>query len=338
MSKEEKIIEFLLEQFSSGTLKTGDKIPSEYELADRFNVNKSTANKAVAKLVERGLLRRLRGAAGTVLEKKALKNHGTIAYQTTLLAGQTYCAKMLKGAARAARANGYAIQYYEAETPGEQLWEDIAGSGVLGVLATGTGNQPVNYPLPVVHAGSIPDGDYNYVHSDDYQGAVKLAELLLRRGHRSPVVLFDYDGDRIRGFSDAFRKAGISSVESRLQAINHTTVFNPANVYTDFMRRFPDCTVALCSSDHVAMRMLQYLESRGISVPEQFSVTGFANMQEYQSIRHITTVDQFPGDIGYTACQQLIELIEGKTCAPIQRLTHVELIKGDTVSIRAIEQ
>lgn len=337
MNKEDKIVGFLLELFRSGALKPGDKIPSEYELAERFEVNKSTANKAVGKLVERGFLRRFRGAAGTVLEKKALKNRGTIAYQTLLLSGFTFCAKMLKGAALAARANGYAIQYYEADAQGDQLWDDIADSGALGVLSTGTGKQPINYPLPVMHVGSIMDGNYNSVHSDDYQGAVKLAELLLRRGHRSPVMLFGYIDEvmqwRLRGFTDVFRQAGISAVDSRVQTINLTGNFNPANVYSDFMRCFPDCTVALCASDHTAIKMVQYLELHGISVPEQFSVTGFANMQEYQSIRRITTVDQFPEDIGYTACQRLIELLEQKNTGPVHFLTHTEVLKGDTVGL-----
>jgi len=335
MNKEENIVEFLLKLIRAGQLKAGDKILSEYELADRFEVNKSTANKAVTRLVERGFLRRLRGAAGTVLEKKAFSQRGVIAYRISLLSGYTFCAKLLKGAALAARSCGYAIQYYENDDIGGPLWQDIADSGVLGVLATGSEKQSKDYALPVIHAGLIVNDNYNYVHSDDYHGAAKLAKLLLRRGHRSPIMLFESQDNimqwRIRGFSDTFRQAGISDVESRLQIINRTTVFNPANVYTDFMQRFPDCTVALCSSDYVAMKMIQYLESRGIAVPEQFSVAGFANMQEYQSIRHITTVDQFPEDIGYTACRQLIELLEERRNGPVQSLTHTELVKGDTV-------
>lgn len=334
MSKEDTIIGFLMEQIRSGELKPGDKILSEYELSERFGVNKSTANKAVSKLVARGILKRLRGPAGTVVGKK-VSSGKSIAYQTILLSGQTFCAKMLKGAARAARASGYAIQYYEAENPGDQLWKDISDSGVSGVLTTGAGRQPEDYSLPVMHVGLIMDGNYNYVHSDDAQGAARLAELLLQRGHRSPVMIFEQlnyiSQYRIRSFSDVFKTAGIDSVESRIQIINPAKIFNPANAYTDIMNRFPDCTALVCSSDHVAIRMLQYLEFHGIKVPEQLSLTGFANMQEYQSIRHITTVDQFPEDIGYTACQQLIELLEGRRHEPVQSLLHTEVLAGETV-------
>jgi GntR family transcriptional regulator of arabinose operon len=331
MSKVNSIIESLLDRISSGELKPGDKIPSEYELAERFDINKSTANKAVTRLVERGVLRRLRGAAGTVVG--AARPRGVIAYRSSLLSGYTFCARMMKGAAMAARQRGYSLQYYENEEDEDRLWRDIAISGAAGVLATCAGAPPENYPLPVMQTGAVCQG--NYTHSDDFSGAAELAKLLISRGHRSPALLFENTTGvmelRIRGFTDIFRKAGLESPESRVQIISQAGLFNPGNEHHDICRKFPDSTVAVCGSDHIAIKLIQYLESHGVQVPEQFSVTGFGNMREYQSIRPITSVNQFPEDIGHTACRQLIELIEGRTKGPVQVLTHTDIVRGDTV-------
>ena len=46
--KEEFIVNYLLEKIESGSYKIGERIPSEYQLARKFNIDKGTANRAVS--------------------------------------------------------------------------------------------------------------------------------------------------------------------------------------------------------------------------------------------------------------------------------------------------
>ena len=53
-----RLTETLKLELSNGQYPRGTKFPSEYELAERFGINKTTANRAVTQLVNLGLLER----------------------------------------------------------------------------------------------------------------------------------------------------------------------------------------------------------------------------------------------------------------------------------------
>ena len=46
----------------AGTYATGDRLPGEIEIADRFHVNRHTVRRALADLAQRGLVRAERGS------------------------------------------------------------------------------------------------------------------------------------------------------------------------------------------------------------------------------------------------------------------------------------
>lgn len=58
----EKIKTFLLEEIEAGKLRSGDRVPSENELARLFGVVRMTANRAVLDLVHEGVLHRVKGS------------------------------------------------------------------------------------------------------------------------------------------------------------------------------------------------------------------------------------------------------------------------------------
>jgi GntR family transcriptional regulator len=60
----------LVEQISSGQLKTGDRLPPERELAEAMNVSRITARQAIDALVDKGLVYRERGRGTFVAEPK----------------------------------------------------------------------------------------------------------------------------------------------------------------------------------------------------------------------------------------------------------------------------
>ena len=71
-SKKRKIVGRLLEQIRSGAFPEGKRIPSEYDLAEQFQVHKMTANAAVEELVVRGYLERRERGGGTVVRPEAI--------------------------------------------------------------------------------------------------------------------------------------------------------------------------------------------------------------------------------------------------------------------------
>lgn len=334
MSKEDRIVEYLKGLVRNGTLKPGGKVPSEYELADMFEVSKLTANKAVTRLVGLGWFKRLRGAAGTVLEERIAGRKGMIAYRTTLLSGYSYSVKMFQGAGRAARLRGYLLLYYENDVPEKNLWNELLSAGVDGVIATAAGSEPEGYPLPVIDAGNIYSA--NHVLSDDYAGSVLMAEYLIRMGHKHPVMLIENEKDlagrpRVRGIIDTYTKAGMPEILEHTVLDGGFADFSPGNIYKAVVKSDPECSVVICNSDTTALMLIQYLESHGIAVPEKISVTGFGNQLGHQTIRHIATVNQYPEEIGFAACSYLIDIIEGIRTAPVRELSCIDFLPGNTI-------
>ncbi len=66
----EKIKLSVQEKIHGGILKPGDRIPSEIELANRFNASRMTANRALKELSMEGLIVRVQGVGSFVAEPK----------------------------------------------------------------------------------------------------------------------------------------------------------------------------------------------------------------------------------------------------------------------------
>lgn len=327
MNKRElDIADELESMIRSGKLLPGDKIPSEYELAEEYGINRKTANKAVAKLEERRLILRTKGRGGSRVAPR-LPVRGIIGYRLKLISAGILCARLLQGAQRAAASRDYALQYYEFEHPEMAHWEKIGYSGIAGVLYTSSTPPPENFPLPTINV--LHDFGPDFVIPDDYSGGRQAAELFLRCGHTNIAVISDAHtltrNSRLDGFMETLRNTGIPHPEKRLITIPSGKI-NQRALWEDILKITPPVTGIFCFSDAIAIRMILLLESIGLRVPEDFSVCGFGNMKMINNIRQMTTVEQFPENLAYNACIKLIDKIENKSSETVQISSPVELI------------
>lgn len=70
----DQIYEIILKEISEGIFPAGSLLPSEKELAERFNVSRPSVRVAIVRLVERGYLRRQKGIGTHVEELTSLVN------------------------------------------------------------------------------------------------------------------------------------------------------------------------------------------------------------------------------------------------------------------------
>jgi len=69
-------------------------------------------------------------------------------------------------------------------------------------------------------------------------------------------------------------------------------------------------TAIFASNDQMAMGVYQVAQEMGIRIPDDLSLIGFDNITESKYLG-LTTVDQFIMEMGYTATQILIKIING---------------------------
>lgn len=327
-SKEEQLFFYLEQAILSGELAPGSKIPSEYELADTWQMNKQTANKAVSRLAARGLVIRQKGRGGTVVALRPSAEKGMIGYRLALLSGGLFSAKLLKGAGKAAQAHGYGIRYIEWEGPEDEHWHKIASLPLCGVISTSSAMPPADFPFP--HIGISSWFTHNNLYSDDFEGGRLAAELLLAHGHRNIAIINNTQGNdmtrRFTGFCDKLRSAGIREPEKNVFHFSGLPSKSIAALWEEIVHTLPEVTAAFCGSDNLALILLMHLSSLNIRCPRDFSIIGYGAMPGCNNIHEITTVDQFPEELGFAACEKLIGIIEGKIREPVQQLLPVKIL------------
>jgi LacI family transcriptional regulator len=91
-------------------------------------------------------------------------------------------------------------------------------------------------------------------------------------------------------------------------------------------------TAWVCAADHQAYELIRDLKQRGISVPQDCSVTGFDGIEPPHGMPQITTVRVPHEDIGAAALARLLNRIIGPK-APVRKISvNADFVPGETLS------
>ena len=145
----ERLRDELLEEITSSQLQPGTKLPSEGQLAKRFNVSRATVRDAVRALVEAGYVTRRRGSGSFVTERRRMP-HGL---DSTL----SYLAMIESAGARAGMRILHAS--FEECCADDAPLQLNPGDNVLAVERVRTADdQPVIYSLDRIPARVLRAG------------------------------------------------------------------------------------------------------------------------------------------------------------------------------------
>lgn len=78
-----KIKDYIKENIKSGKLQPGDRVPTEKELSDIFDVSRITASTAIRDLVKEGVVYRIQGKGTFISQKKEenIQNHSAFGFE-----------------------------------------------------------------------------------------------------------------------------------------------------------------------------------------------------------------------------------------------------------------
>ena len=155
---------------------------------------------------------------------------------------------------------------------------------------------------------------------DDRGGAYQMSQYLIGKGHKKFLFLSDCDlgVDHYRwlGVRQAMEEAGIEDFESR-----HIVIpWNPEQrekAYEEMLPLFKKQTALFFSSDYYALEASNFLQNRGIKVPEEISIAGFDDVTYATLARpKLTTVHQMVDGKARRAVEVLMHLIQDE---PVQK-------------------
>ena len=225
------------------------------------------------------------------------------------------------------RSGNTAIMMLVARHEQDDLMQQALGWNFDGMIAMALkvkrrlqSSRNVSKPLVTIDQYLPPELGVRSITMDDRGGAYQMSQYLIGKGHKKFLFLSDCDlgVDHYRwlGVRQAMEEAGIEDIESR-----HIVIpWNPEQrekAYEEMLPFFKKQTALFFSSDYYALEASNFLQNRGIKVPEEISIAGFDDVTYATLARpKLTTVHQMVDGKARRAVEVLMHLIQDE---PVQK-------------------
>jgi DNA-binding LacI/PurR family transcriptional regulator len=248
-----------------------------------------------------------------------------------------------------AQENCYSLFMAAAQRDLEQeqiIVHDMVERRVDGIIICSTpvsselSQQLTSFGVPIVMVNNQAAEEYRYsIYHDDVDGSRQVTRHLIELGHRKLAYLGNANAgrsnlDRQAGFQQELDLTGIPIPAAFIHQVPGGRPENGQAGMEHFLHSPILPTALVCYNDMMAIGVLQALQSVGIPVPEQISVTGFDNIifSAYTNPA-LTTFDQPKHFIGAEAARLVLGLLMGteENDAPkIKTLKGSLLVRGST--------
>lgn len=282
------------------------------------------------------------------LMAKSLRESRTFTLGLVLpdLANPMY-ASIIRGAQTRAETRGYGLVLGSellstASRTFARLLEDGRVDGLLvatGSLGDGFVREAAAGSGPVVLVNRRVPGVPACVVVDDKAGSRRATLHLIANGHRRIAGLIgpewlETSQRRRAGFEDAIRAA--PGCEPTVLTSHNWTAEAGYRCALGLFELHPKVTAAFVSTQLMSLGTLRAAHESGIAVPEDFSIVCLhdSEVAEY-AVPQLTTVAMPTGEMGATAVDVLIELIEGQPPRSVMIPGDGQLIERHSVAARA---
>lgn len=333
--KYKKLKDRIIEDIESQQMKAGEKIYSENQLAEKFNVSRQTVRQAIGDLVGEGWLYRKQGR-GTFVNYRPEKKAGapkTIAVMTTYLDDYIF-PSIIRGIDSVLSQNGYNIticctlNMHEKE---RECLKNLLAMKIEGLIVEPTRSALPNpngelyrefgkrgIPLLFIH-GCCKGFDYPYIVEDDVQGGYIGTNYLIGLGHKKIGGVFKIDDMqghyRFEGYEKAHKENGLNVTDSRVlwfdtddMALKLKGKGNKKLV--DILKK---CSAVICYNDMVSVMVMDVIRDLGMSVPDDISIVSFDDSQlAVASEIKLTSIAHPKEKLGRQAAKTMIDMVEKK--------------------------
>lgn len=349
---------YMMSQIQQGLWKPGDKIPSENELAEQFNVSRITVKNALNGFVNQGLIYRIQGKGSFIADNAALplmpfdpvaSLESCIAFLMPRL-DNLFTANLLTGIEQELADHGYHVVFkltHDRQEAEIKLLKELTQLGMKGIIIYPvegeTFNNEIlkltlgNYPLVIVDR-YLRGLDANCVSSDNFAGAYEATKHLTSLGHTNisflstPIMGTTSIEDRLHGYEQALSDAGLS-IEYRLRLVldNRLSIYEQIKQY---ILNHPDVTAIVATTSTIGQFAMKAARDLNLVVPRDLSIVCFDNQEKSElSEIPLTYVDQNEKNIGREAAKLVLSLIQN----PNQERSNLTfpcqlIVRGSTVN------
>ncbi|ARQ92415.1 GntR family transcriptional regulator [Levilactobacillus brevis] len=333
-NKYQRVKDTLKEAILSGKYPIDEKLPTETELMNRFNVSRYTIRRAVGDLESEHYIYRIQGGGMFVQDWHkdwSIDNDSKmIGVITTHIADYIF-PQIIYGIDQMISEGGYSLLLGNTHNNHQKERKNLINmlnSKVAGLIIEPTQSALPNpnmdlyqeikddeIPVLFINA-SYPELDFPTVTTDDAGAERKIIDYLLDMGHESILGIFQVDDiqgvHRMDGFVKAYQQHPEISYKGNLVMYQSGDSFDKITQRVASALKSPDRPTAIaCYNDQLAIRVLDYLKSNGFVVPQDISVVGFDNYQMSQYMSPgITTLNHEKEIMGEDTGKMMLSLLQ----------------------------
>lgn len=344
-----QIRDYVLDNIRQSVWKPNDRIPSENELAARFQVSRITIKNALQQLIDEGLIYQIQGK-GTFISTNKLGE--PLVYrpgqrQTELTAAflmprldNRFTANLLHGIENQLAEEGCHLLFCttgDSQETEKRLLNKLVQSGVNGIIVYPAQGQTYNEDIlkltlnefPVVIVDRYLRGvETNYVCSDNVAGAFDATVHCIEQGHHKIGFIATHpEGttsieDRLAGYEKALSEHGIL-IDRHLRLIdldsaqvNHilhegTSHSASKEQIIRYLQKNPGLTAVIAVNSSVGLTFMEAAKQLSIQIPQEMSVV-FLDDYELSAFSAIppSYVDLEEYTVGREAAKLLASIME----------------------------
>lgn len=245
-----------------------------------------------------------------------------------------YIMGLLQGVLRAANERGYEVIMHPLPFPapgsaGDDLVRFVSRAGCDGLVLT----PPLSESPTVLAAlgaagidfvrisGDDTDFDAPQVRFDDRAAALLITSHLTDEGHRRIAFVGGPETSgttrrRLAGFRDALLARGVKP-DMTLERFGNFTFLSGMAAVDELLALENRPTAVMCCNDEMAAGAIHAARQRGLSVPDQLSVTGFDDSAIAGEVwPPLTTVRQPLHEMGEMSAELLMLKLDGQGMPP----------------------
>ena len=328
--KYQAIADELRVHIQAGKYVNAQTLPTEFAIAEEYQVSRQTVRQALSVLAKEGLIEKRQGSGSHITrrETETAAPHRSIAVVTTYISDYIFpsilCTPSL-----------FATQNQVSNE--RKVLQNLLNLPIDGILVEGTKTALPNPNLDLyqkIMDRGIPlvfiHGNYAQLHGalsvldDNFSGGKQLTEYLIRKGHTRIAGIFKSDDiqgpGRYAGYTAALREANIP-VDDRLvfwyNTEYKTSILADTLAASPIIQRntLPTCSAVVCYNDEVANQLISTLVRNKIDVPNEVAVVSFDNSQYSElSPVPITSLSHGNKNVGHIAAEKLLSLMDGGLC------------------------
>jgi len=331
--KYQKLYNWAHTLITSGVIRNMDKFPSEPSLQKKFGYSRQTVRTALQQLEEEGLITRVRGSGtyvsyeGQMIDDDRPRVGLLLSYYSEYLFPEVY-----DGIEASLSEKGYRIDVAVTKNRlnDEAVYlESMLKNNVSGLIIEGSRSafpnpnlrlfeeiKKRNIPTIFIH-NHYENMSFDSVEMSDTRSAYELTKTLIEHGHRKIGGILKYDDmqgiARYKGLIQCMSDYGIKYDDDCIRWYSTREMedkFGKKGL-THIYRHTRECTAMMIYNDEVARVYLEFLDERGIHVPEDVSVVSFddAELMDNTDVKVLSAIHP-KNKLGYITGNHLLRMMD----------------------------